>query len=516
MKKVDILLIYPTLGSMDDIVKDIPLSLIYAAADSVQNGYTVKIFDCRLYPHTWKEKIDHIMKDGCRLVGLSVMTGNPITTSLEISRFIKKNYGVPIVWGGAHPTILPEQTLENNFIDYVIRDWGSKSLYQLISHIKNNSLDVREITGLGYKEKGQIILNESTTKFELIDYKNLPYHLVDIDSNNYNRFGNQLFFPIFTSIGCPYQCSFCMSPAVYNKIGGKKWIPFPVASVLDHIEYLLSKYKFERIQIFDDDSFIDLDRMRQLLTGYIDRGYQKRLRIDFRGARVNEIDKMDDNFLQLLVKSNVEYLMIGAESGSNDVLRKMNKGITAEQTIRVNKKLSEYQSLKPHFNIMCGIPGEQYEDLVKTKNLMMILAKDNPSCILGRAADWKPLPGSRMTEIAVMEYGLVLPKSLEEWSNIDSLDAKKIRHPWYTTQTNNYIKLLQLAGLFIDQKIEILLRETRSQLIRALLMIAKLYRPILRLRLKYNLYYLLFEYPIKNAAIRLLGLIMRAHTQHEK
>ena len=204
MNPIDLLLIYPPLGSFDEIVRDIPLSLIYAATDSVKHGYEVRILDLRLQPGEWKERIDEVLQQGCSLVGLSVMTGNPIRTSLTISKYIKERSPVPIVWGGPHPTILPEQTLEDESIDFVIRDWGSKSLSALLGHLKNEPVPREGILGLGYKERGRILLNPPHCRFEVLDYTDLPYHLVDINGTQYNRLSDgEVIFPIFTALGCP-------------------------------------------------------------------------------------------------------------------------------------------------------------------------------------------------------------------------------------------------------------------------------------------------------------------------
>jgi len=507
--QTDVLLIYPPLGSFDNIIRDIPLSLIYAATDSVKQGYRVKILDCRLYPFEWKKRVLEELKAGCLLVGLSVMTGYPIKTSLEISRFIKESYDVPIVWGGPHPTVQPEQTLRSRYIDFIIRDWGSFPLYQLIACLKHHRYKLEEIVGLGYKKDSQVILNQATCQFEMIDYRDIPYDLVDIDFKKYNRLQSEdLFFPIYTAMGCPCQCTFCISPSVYKKIQGKKWVPFSVDFVLGHVEYLCQKYSFKRLQIYDDNSFVDLNRIRDFFLRYIEKGYPQRLKLDFRGVRIDAIDRMDTDFLELMVKANVELLELGAESGSDTSLERMKKGITVEQILRVNRKLAAYPSLKPHYNILCGIPGETYEDLIKTKKLMQTLIRDNPFCFLGAAADWKPLPGSLMTELAVREYGLELPKTLEEWAVVDTTDAKKIIHPWYTRQINNYIKLLQLTGLFLDHKIETILTMLPRQkmvFLKMLLFLGRMYRPLLRLRLKLDFSGFLLEYTLKDMGMEFIS-----------
>lgn len=506
MKKIDVLLIYPHLGSFDELFRDIPLSLIYAATDSIKKGYTVKILDMRFHPEDWREVIDRYLQKGCALVGISVMTGNPIITALKISNYIKSRYDAPIVWGGPHPTALPEQTLENENIDYVIRDWGSKALCELIQYVKFKSVDKKTILGLGYKVNKNIKLNQNQCNFEMLDFRDLPYHLVDIVGDKYNRMQNgEVVFPVYTAVGCPYKCSFCMSPAVYKKIKGKKWLPYETDYVIEHIDYLLKRYQFQRLQFYDDDSFVDIDRMHDFFTKFIAKGFQKKLRIDFRGARINEIDKMDTGFLKLMEHANVSLLAIGVESGSDRILKIMNKGITVEQTLRVNRKLAAYPSLKPHYNFFCGIPGENLESLIETKKLLIRLLADNPNCYLGVGADWKPFPGSVLTETAVNKYGFKLPRNLSEWSAIDSYDAEKLLHPWYTKKMNDMIKLLQITGLSLDNKINDFRKDMGNIVGNSIYMLSAIYRPILLFRLKYNFTSFLFEYMMSKILLKSLG-----------
>jgi radical SAM superfamily enzyme YgiQ (UPF0313 family) len=510
MSQIDVLLIYPQLGSWDDVVRDIPLSLIYAATHSVKQGFKVRILDLRVAGSDWPRLLDQNLSDGPILVGLSVMTGKPILNALKISRYIKETYGTTVVWGGPHPTILPEQTLENSYIDYVIRDWGSKALCGLIEHLKNGKVRKEEILGLGYKEDNGIKLSAPQTCFEVLDWRDLPYHLVDITGESYNRLqSEELIFPIYTAMGCPYKCNFCMAPAVYKKIKGKKWLEYDVDYVLDHIDYLCQEYTINRLQVYDDDSFIDLKRMYELLTGYVRRGLNKNLKLDFRGARIDELDRMDDDFLRLMVKAGVEMLFIGVESGSPRTLKRMNKGITVDQIIRVNEKLAHYPELKPHYNFFCGIPGETLEDLIETKELLLKLVEDHPTCYLGRGGHWKPIPGSVLFEIAVRDYGLKLPSSLEEWAETDALDAKPLVHPWYNPKLIRMIGLLQVTGMVLDAKAEDLTGSMGPILGRLLYFLTVAYRPLLKLRLKYNFTGLMIEHRLRDIAVRRLGWLLR-------
>jgi radical SAM superfamily enzyme YgiQ (UPF0313 family) len=513
MAKVDALLIFPKLGSWDDIIRDVPLSVIYAATESVKRGYNVQVIDLRFYEDNWKEQIDAVLADGCRLVGMSVMTGNPVRTSLEVSRYIRGRYpDVPIVWGGPHPTTLPEQTLEEPSIDYIICDGGSHPLAELISHLRGEGTRLDSIEGLAYREGGQIKLNPPQSKFEILNFRDIPYDLIDISGKAYNRLNSgELVFPIFMSAGCPFQCTFCVSPATYRKVKGKKWVSYGVQEVLEHVQYLSERYEFARIQVYDDESFINPREMREILEGWIERGYHRRFKIDFRGIRFNDIDRLEDDYLQLMADAGVEYMFIGLESGSPRMLRIMKKAITVEQAIRVNKRLAKFPMLKPHYNFFCGTPGETYESLVETKKVLLQIIKDHPTCYIGHGGHWKPIPGSEITDIAVSKYGLKLPDTVDGWADIDTfdLDARPPDYSWYDDRMNRMIKLLTLAGALLDVKTKELVGNLHPVLSNVTFALVMLYRPALRARLHFNFGRFLFEMKLYNYAMTRIGMMLK-------
>ncbi len=497
-----IVLIYPRLGSGDAFIKDLPLSLIYAAVDSVKNGLEVKIIDLRFAGGNWQSIIDSELTQDTLLVGLSVMTGSPIKCALEVSQYVKsKKPSLPIVWGGPHPTVEPDTTIQNEYIDFLIRGYGSKSLYHLAKELTNRTENFEYIKGLSYKKEGKIYHNPILDKHEMPSYKDIPYHLIDIKWDKFSRFDTEnRVFPIFTSFGCKYNCAFCISPTLYSKME-QRWTPYPVEEVLEHIEMAVKKYGANYISITDDDSFVDLDRMHTLFEEIKKRDLH--ISISFRGARINELDKMDTDYFRLMEEVGVKEFAIGAESGSNRALRLMHKGITVEQTIRVNRKLAHFSNLRPHYNIMTGIPGETLEDLKMTKNLMLKLVKENPYCLIGAAADFKPIPGSRLFDVSIEEYKLKPPKTLEEWSQYDSFDAY-IYHPWYEKSAKQYINMMQVTSYFIDDK---LIKEMTSSkpIYKIIRMVAKFYKPLAFFRLKNNITIFLIEYKLMKLVLRFLA-----------
>ncbi|OHD69348.1 MAG: hypothetical protein A2W19_05410 [Spirochaetes bacterium RBG_16_49_21] len=498
MKNAKTLLIYPPLGSDDAFIKDVPLSLLYLAAHSVKSGFTVEILDLRLSPDWMKSLKEHLTAD-VMLAGISVMTGNPIKNAIEITKFIKSNSRSKVIWGGHHPTMEPESTIKFEGIDYIIRGFGSEALSTLLHELVKKRPSFEKVPALSYRRNNQIVHNKVLHKWEMIPFRDIPYQLIKHTYEQYNRFGSEeRIMPIFTSLGCPYQCSFCMAPVIYEKMK-KKWVTYDIDEVIQHMQYLIQQFGVTYISVYDDDSFIDSKRMMTLLRRIIDEKIH--LIIDFRGARINELDKMNDADYEIMVKAGVRHFQVGLESGSQKVLDIMNKKINIEQIIRVNKRLSRF-NLVPLYNLMTGVPGETVDDIIETKNLVLRLYNDNPNCIVGFPAKFKPLPGTQLYYESI-KFGLKPIELLEEWIKIDTAETD-MYFPWYTRKYDKYIKMFQVTSFFLDKKI---LREIQSTTVlnTFLRIAAAIYRPLAMFRLKYNITWFNVEYMMYIAFRKILG-----------
>lgn len=505
---IDALLIYPKLGNMDSMVIDPPLSILYAASDSVKRGYKVECVDMRTVEGDWKAVIDHYLAVGVRLIGLSVMTGRPCKNSRDVCLYVRsKAPDVKIVWGGPHPTVLPE-TLEEPYLDYLIRGYGSQALAELIEAVRGER-PFEGIMGLSYHdENGNAVHTPRKKEFEKISYKDIPYSLINVKSERYARsYNGKRMFPIFTSIGCPYQCSFCVHPSIYKEINGKKWLPLEDEDVLEHIKFAVREFNANHIVFIDDTSFPQLPRMKRLLDAIAEmkEAMGLDLTLEFRGARINEIEKMDDEFIETIIRAGGRLLMAGVESGSDRILKSFQKGISRNQVMEANRKLARFPMLKVYYNFIYGTPGETYQDLLDTKELAVQLVMDNPNAYFGFGGDWKPIPGTKTLEIAEQQFGYRAPKTMNEWIEIDSSDAdQKIVHPWYTRDHNDLIKLLQVSSWVIDDK---LIKESEgntSLFFRLIRTMSRIYKPIALFRLRHNFHRFMIEYEMYMTALRLL------------
>jgi radical SAM superfamily enzyme YgiQ (UPF0313 family) len=338
----------------------------------------------------------------------------------------------------------------------------------------------------------------------MLAYRDLPYHLMDLNSPGYRRsYLGQRMFPMFTSLGCPYQCSFCVHPTIYRAINGKKWRPYPVQEVVEHMELLIERFGATHICLLDDTCFPDLGRMEQLFKLMLERGLKVTLEI--RGARINEIDRMTPEFIDLMVRAGGRIIMVGVESASDRVLKTMQKGISKAQILRANRKLAAFGQLTPHYNFIYGTPGETYEDLRETKDVIMRLVRDNPQAYIGFGGDWKPIPGSKMLTLAEERYGLKPPSTLDQWIDMDSSDSeRKITHPWYTRRHDNLIKTLQISSFVVNDGLARQTKDNHSPFFRLLRLMALAYKPLAMFRLKANCYALPLEHDLWRLMIRLL------------
>jgi anaerobic magnesium-protoporphyrin IX monomethyl ester cyclase len=413
-----LLLVYPKLGLSGSLGRYIPLSLLYTAIDSIKAGFAIDIVDVRLAPSAWQAEIAGKMTPDTLLLGLSVMTGTPIKNATEISQWAKSAYPqVKIVWGGPHATFNGEEILQTPEVDYAVAVYGSRPLGLLARRLRGDAdapgLD--GISGLLYRANGQAVCVPPDNQFEIIDYRDIPYHLVEADLARYGQLDtSDRIFSMYSVMGCPYQCAFCSSPAMYRKMRVKNQ-PLPIVQVVDHIEYVHQKYGATYIYFIDDDSFVNLAHVEAIIDELNRRGLK--IRLGFRGARINEIKKMDDAYLNKLAAAGTNILHIGAESGSQRMLDLMHKNCTVDDIVAVNQKMARHPEIKTGYNWIVGIPGETLEDLRLTRELMLRLIEDNPSTIFFPPNKYRPLPGTEFYDLA-LKAGYHKPTRLEDWANV--------------------------------------------------------------------------------------------------
>jgi len=415
---VKILLVYPETG-IDPAIPQPPHSLLPLAGVLEAEGYSPKIIDARI-DSQYTAKLKNELDDA-KLVGVSCMTGFQILHGLEISKFVKdNNSSVPIVWGGVHPTFLPIQTLENKHVDIVVRGEGEITLSQLVrAFSKEGSL--KEVRGITYKTADGVCSNADQTRlFDLNSMPVLPWHLVEmgkyVRQDEISR--RTISFP--TSRGCPYRCSFCYNLRFHNR----RWRGKSSENVLKEIDLLVNNYEVKGINFTDDEFFIDKKRVSEICEGLIDRSYDLSWTSN---CRVDRFSKYDDSFIALLRRSGCKKLSFGGESGSQMILKLIEKDITVEQIKGTVSKCKAHE-IMPQLSFMMGVPTETEGDFLKTLDLIDELKRINEKTEISGLFFCTPFPGTPLFDMA-LNHGFVPPKTLEEWGVFSFLTIASML-PW--------------------------------------------------------------------------------------
>jgi radical SAM superfamily enzyme YgiQ (UPF0313 family) len=457
-----------------------PLSLIYIATP-LEKKFKIKIIDQR-HDKEWQVTLkNELMSDRIICVGISTMTGPQIQGAIEAARFIRQFSPLtPIVWGGVHPSLLPEETIMNEFVDIIVIGDGEETFMDLVAAIQQGK-DKKEVKGIIYKDGDAIVRTLHRGPFPIYKLDNLAYALVDIDRYKLpETLINGKTLPIITSRGCPYQCAFC-----YNThFSRRRWSALSPEQTVSLITDLVSRHQIKNLFLLDDNFFVDLERVRRICELLIENHLS--VGIYNANCRVDTLAKMDNEFLKLIKQVGFHQIYVGVESGSNGVLNGIKKDITVEQVLDVNTRLKNV-NVKPFYSFMAGFPFETIEDIKKTVLLMSRLLEENPNAIVLKLQLFTPYPGTELFRY-VSNLGMKFPKSLEEWS---TYHFDRINYNGFSAEHKRFLEDMQFYTSFLDQKVFV---EHKP----FLKFISNLYSKILKFRLAHRLYSFRFElYPLR-------------------
>lgn len=413
------MLVFP--GKYRSVNPQPPLSLLHLAGALQNEGYKVRIFDMRL------ENYRNLKVGSPLFVGITSMSGLQIKYGLEFAKKIhSSNPQCPIIWGGVHPTLLPEQTASSRYVDIVVRGEGEATIVELANKLSTGH-SIEKVKGITYDLDGRIV---STPDREFIDLDMLPpilpYDLLDKEGYPSLKAGR---IHIQTSRGCPHQCEFCYN-SIFNK---SKWRCKSPAIVLDEIEHILREFpNVKIIDIIDDNFFVSAKRVQEICQGLIDR----KIGVPWRAnCRFDYMANYDKDFVNLLEQSKCVELNFGAETGSERLLSLIKKDVTGSQMIKALENLRTWApSIEPYIFWMSGLPTETKEDLYESYRIMDKLAKVNPKTQHIEICIFTPFPSPIISNL---ESTFNLPSSLEEWGNIDVFHY---RPPWHPKK---YVDMLE-------------------------------------------------------------------------
>ncbi|MCK5492324.1 MAG: B12-binding domain-containing radical SAM protein [Candidatus Omnitrophica bacterium] len=436
----NVLLIFPKTGlDLQNINIQMPMGLMCLAASLIKKGYNGVILDQRVEKDFYK-KIKYYLCDKPICVGISVMTGSQILYALKIANFIRNNNAeVKIVWGGNHPSLMPEQTLQNETVDIVVRGEGEITFTEIVNNLFLKK-KLKEIKGISFKDENIICHNSEREFCDLSELPRVDYSLIDIEKYIFSQVpGRKRSLDVYTSRGCPYNCIFC-----YNKSFNKSSYRIKdINMVIQEIDFLVKKYNLDSIYINDDNFFVDIKRI-EYFCEYLSK---KKIITEWgcQGVRIDALEKID---FSLLEKSRCRHLYIGIESGSEKILNYINKQITVPQIKKIVNKFAN-SSIIAHYNFMIGYPIETREDLFQTIDLVDYIRQVDPKAYFSSFHLITPYPGTEFYDIA-QKHGFKTPSNLKGWANI-RWEFDDIA--WISPKMRSLYINLTYITYFIDHKV---------------------------------------------------------------
>lgn len=435
----DVILFFPKTKDIEAAIL-LPACLLMVASPLAASGVDVKIIDERV-EENWRGILLDELKKNPLIVGFTSLTGRQLLYAMEASKLVKEASSAKVVWGGIHASLLPEQTLENDFIDAVVVGEGEETFKEFYGRLKDGR-GYEDVLGLAYKKDGKIIINSPRPFINLDSLPELPYHLVPMEKYISNvsfasgKSARNIFF--FTSRGCPHRCGFCYNEG-FNK---RRWRGMSAERTFQEIKKLHDVYNVTAFDIEDDEFFTDLARVKKFCELVI----QNDLKIEiFTSCRLNYLDRMDDEYLAMIKKAGFIILSFGVETGSERMLQFVDKDITIDQVLRGVARLHK-AGIGSKYYFMVGFPTETIADMCATTDLMHKMKKISPGIRLPAWRVYAPYAGTALYALSI-ERGFIPPASTAEWARFE---YNIVNTPWITARMRRIIDNVAYLLKFLE------------------------------------------------------------------
>ncbi|MBV8551214.1 MAG: B12-binding domain-containing radical SAM protein [Acidobacteriaceae bacterium] len=401
MSSKKVLFFFPAFSSQEATA---PLGILAVSTPLLRAGYQVTIVDSTITPRFQERVLEELRDSLC--VAVSLVTGPMIRETAQIAKAAKELYPEkPVILGGWHPSLLPDQTLACPNVDVVVKGQGEDALLEIVQHIEAGE-PLKGIAGVGYKEDGRLVFNAIRPLKPIRELPPKAYHLADFDA--YERICGRRWAMYTSSLACPFNCAYCTNDGLY----GRKWNALEADQVVEEVTDLVTRYRLKLLWVVDDNFLVDRDRAVAIAEGLVRRGVEFDWSIQ---ASTNLVTRLTIEELKLLRRAGLSQVAQGADSGSPKVLHLMNKDFQKLETIYQAADMLSQAGIRPSFNIIFGFPGESEKERRESIRLVMNVCRRYPL-----AEFWTniftPYPGAPIMKRA-FELGIDVPKTFEGWAD---------------------------------------------------------------------------------------------------
>jgi len=405
--------------------------LAYATAVLEKAGFNVKLIDMVANNQTKKDLRILIRKEKPNFVILDSTTPS-IYSDIECAKIVKEESEAKVIMVGPHISALPKETLSmaEGAIDIACIGECDYTVKEIIENYPN----LENVLGIAYYDCGVVKITGRRPLIENLDELPFPaWHHLDL----MKYFDGGKLYPyidVISGRGCPNQCIFCLWPQVMH---GTRYRLRSPKNVVDEIEYdiKLCPQVLKGEFFFEDDTFtVNKERAILICEEILNRG----LKITFSvNARV---DNADREMFKMMKKAGCRELLVGFESGVQQILNNMNKHITLEQSIEF-MRLAKEAKLQVHGCFVIGLPGETEETAKKTIEFALNLGMDTI-----QFSGAVPFPGTKFFQMCE-QNGWLITKSWDKWLYSGEQQGV-VSYPWMSQERINYYVDLGLKKFY--------------------------------------------------------------------
>ncbi len=328
-----------------------PLSLTWVAAIAERAGHDVTIIDARTLQLSPEEVLTQLKQWKPDIIGF-MMTTYMFQETLDWIRYLREGLpGVKVIVGGYNLRVYPIESVTPPEIDFGCFNSALHTVPRLLEELEGGC-HFDDVPGLIYHRNGDVVCTESGPEESFEDYPNPARHL--LPNELYAEFPTERknFTVMVTSKGCPMECLFC-------EAGRTKYNPRSVETVVNEIQECYDQYGIREIDIFDYEFLIDRKRAKAICEEI------QRRKLDILWACRARIDSVDEELLKEMAASGCGRVYFGIESGDQDMLETVNKGISLEQ-VREAIRMTQKHGIRALGFFLVGSPGETRQTIRKT------------------------------------------------------------------------------------------------------------------------------------------------------
>jgi radical SAM superfamily enzyme YgiQ (UPF0313 family) len=358
--------------------KEAPLGLAYIAAAVEEAGIEVELIDCAGRDMDRGQIEKAIDKSQPDLVGITTLTAT-LQSAFALSKILKQTYpNIPVVFGGHGAFLIERNILENiGSVDIIVQGEGEETIVELANVIQHHK-SYKDVSGITFRDKTSVFTSESRPLVMDLDALPLPArHLLPME--NYvveympKVLGRESFkgTPLISSRGCPFHCVFCASSKFY----GHAWRKRSPDNVIQEIEYLRENYGNLGLNgfSFSDDNFTqDEERAIRICDIMIERGLS-----NMKWCCEARINAVNPHLYSKMYDAGCRFVAFGIESGNEQILKRIKKGITKEM-VRKAVKTAKHVGMKTWGYFLLGLPDDTEETMMDTIEFSESLDLDLP------------------------------------------------------------------------------------------------------------------------------------------